>query len=339
MQIIDFNACPKSLRHGTYAGQAGNKDGILYQNEPWIIKYPKSTRSMATQNVNYINSPLSEYLGSHIYEIMDIPVHETRLGIRQNKIVVACKDFRKDNQLLAEMRMIKNAANAELEDILETELHASATGDRVNLNELLLHLQHNELLQQIPDTRKRFWDMVIIDILIDNSDRNNGNWGLLRNLTTGNVTLAPVYDNGNAFSAKTADDKLAQELKRSDIIHVFTGGRTAYEYNGKLLSAKKLLKQNIPELKNALARNVPVIQKRMPDIKDCIAEIPETYESYTICSSIRKAHYLKSMQVRLDALLIPAYMEPTHQNYGKLAEQRLPQFQETKQTDYPYERG
>lgn len=42
---------------------------------------------------SYTASPLSEYIGSQIYQSLGIPVHETMLGIRDNKLVVACKDF------------------------------------------------------------------------------------------------------------------------------------------------------------------------------------------------------------------------------------------------------
>ena len=37
-KIIDFSDCPYSDRHGYYGGQAGDKDGILYDGEYWIIK-------------------------------------------------------------------------------------------------------------------------------------------------------------------------------------------------------------------------------------------------------------------------------------------------------------
>ena len=127
--IIDFSDMPFSTRHGSYAGMAGDKDGIVYQNEPWIIKYPKTGRFLQNQQVSYMTSPLSEYIGSHIFQQLGIPVHETLLGIRNGKVVVACKDFRPKGQLLLEMKMIKNAANAELSDRLEQELHYSSTGD------------------------------------------------------------------------------------------------------------------------------------------------------------------------------------------------------------------
>ena len=42
INIIDLSECPLSSRAGTYGGNAGFKDGILYNGEFWIAKYPKS---------------------------------------------------------------------------------------------------------------------------------------------------------------------------------------------------------------------------------------------------------------------------------------------------------
>ena len=58
-----------------------------------MIKYPKTTRDMMNPQISYTISPLSEYIGSKIYESLNIPVHKTVLGMRNNKVVVACKDF------------------------------------------------------------------------------------------------------------------------------------------------------------------------------------------------------------------------------------------------------
>ena len=39
------------------------------------------------------------------------------------------------------------------------------------------------------------------DIFINNNDRNNGNWGILRN-KDGVDRLAPIFDNGGSFQTK-----------------------------------------------------------------------------------------------------------------------------------------
>ena len=118
MNIYNFDECSYSNRHGRYGGMAGDKDGILINNEPYIIKYPKSTKGMTGNIASYTTSPLSEYIGSHIYKILGFDVHETYLGIRNNKVVVACKDFQKNFGDLAEVRTLKNAANKEISEYM-----------------------------------------------------------------------------------------------------------------------------------------------------------------------------------------------------------------------------
>ena len=151
--ICDLDQYAYSIRHGSYGGIAGAKDGILINGEMYLVKFPKASRCVKVAST----SPLSEYVGSHIYEILGYDVHKTLLGIRRGKVAVACKDFcAKPSERLLEMRTLKNGANEQLEELLEQEMHYSPTGERVNLNELLLHLKYNMILQKIPNISNRF---------------------------------------------------------------------------------------------------------------------------------------------------------------------------------------
>lgn len=50
--------------------------------------------------------------------------------------------------------------------------------------------KENENESNILDTEKikeKFWDMFIVDSLIGNTDRHNGNWGVLLNNATINI--------------------------------------------------------------------------------------------------------------------------------------------------------
>lgn len=307
--MVDFSDCPYSNRHGQYGGQAGDKDGIIYEKEYWIIKYPKATKDMKGDNLpSYTTSPLSEYIGSHIYGVLGFDVHETLLGERNNQIVVACKDFRKKYEDLAEIRMIKNAANRQIQEYSGTNIPLSATGDSVNLEELLLHFAVNPLMQST-EIVCRFWECAVVDILIDNNDRNNGNWGLLCDEETGVRRLAPVYDNGNSFNNKMSEEQIEKRLQEplEKLRNESIGSRTAYLYNGHILSAKKLLNLDIPELQEAVTRVVPVIGMKMKDIAGVIEDIPECYHGKAVCSPRRKSFYIKTLEARYEELLLPAY--------------------------------
>ncbi len=302
-ELVDFDSGPYNFRHGSYGGSAGPKDGITWDGEPWIIKYPKSTKLLSgASDLSYTTSPLSEYLGSHIYEMLDIPVHETKMGYRNGKVVVGCKDFCAAGTKLLEMRTIKNAFLLETEEqVIDVEA-VSKTGDQVSLEAQRLYLTHNPLLQHVPEASKRFWDMVVVDILIDNNDRNNGNWGLLVNESSGTYTLAPVFDNGNAFSNKASDIQLQAYLQANDLEDRLTGSRTIYTHQGKLLSAKKLLRKDFPEMDCALSHIMPKIENAWGEILKFVETLPDE-----ICSPVRREYYEKGLQVRKDKLLGPAW--------------------------------
>ncbi len=310
MQIYNFDdekLFPLSNRDGIYGGNGGNKDGILIDGEFWFIKYPKTTRGMRNnaRNISYTTAPLSEYLGSHVYEILGYDVHKTLLGIKKGKVVVACKDFCVIRGGLSEIRTIKNAYSEERTEELEG-FAESKSGDRVNLPELLFHLEENRHLKNVEGLKEHFWDMVVVDILIDNNDRNNGNWGLVFN---GEIyKIAPVYDNGNAFSNKTSDEQIVMHMQKDKLERDVLGASvTAYEVDGHILSGPKLIMMDCPGLRDAVKRNVPLIENHLQDIYKLIDDVPESYEGIPICSAVRKEYYKQGIRIRFEKILKSAY--------------------------------
>ncbi len=140
MEILDLSNSEYSNRNGSYGGAAGDKDGIIINGEPWIAKYPKSNDGMIKSDKLSKNfqTPLSEYIGSHIYEILGYPVHKTLLGIRKNFLVVACKDFCDEKTRLLEMRTLKNIHISEMNQKFNMDLHETDDDHLVNLNELFV---------------------------------------------------------------------------------------------------------------------------------------------------------------------------------------------------------
>ncbi len=304
--LVDFSQCEYSERDGTYGGQAGAKDGIIYQGEYWLIKYPKTTKDMQVKEMSYTTSPLLEYIGSRIYQILGYDVHKTLLGIRNKKLVVACKDFCRREGALREIRTIKNANNKELADILEASFSSTGTEHIIELDEIILHLEYNRILSKVEGIKERFWDCVVIDILINNNDRNNGNWGIL--YEEGNYKLAPIFDNGASFSDKLSETSIRDMLiNPAKLSQSAIGTVTAYSKNGHKLTAKKLLELDRKELNKAIKKNVPLIKAHMDEMKTFLLSIPEKYHDIDIISSARKEFYIKGMELRFEKLLLPAY--------------------------------
>lgn len=308
MIIYDFDKCPVSDRNGVYGGRAGSKEGILIDGEYWLVKYPQKTASMKNVTISYTTSALSEYIGSHIYDILGYDVHETRLGIRNDKLVVACRDFCKEEGSLREIRTIKNIYNKEIEEKLDDSVSSTGNEHSVNLYELLLHLDHNPVLSKIPGIKERFWDCSVIDILINNNDRNNGNWGILRN--GDNYELAPIFDNGASFFNKIDVEKMSRLIVSPDFARMISdSANTVYAINGRTLSGKKFLELDNDDLKNAIRRVVPNIKQHLADIDDMINDIPEEYNGGTIMPLIQKEYYKAALKANFEFLLEPKYSE------------------------------
>lgn len=310
MKIYELDQYDISERNGTYGGMAGSKEGIMINGEVWLVKYPKSTRGMNGVLTSYTTAPLSEFVGSHIYEILGIDVHETILGIRNGTLVVGCKDFCKNIGALREIRTLKNIYNKELNKHLEESISSSGLGD-VDINDIFIQLQYNPVLKNVANIRERFWEQLLIDALINNNDRNNGNWGII--YENGYYTLAPVYDNGAAFSNKYPDHKLEEILTCEEKFNnSIMNTRTSYSINGhpilvKDILVKELFDINDPIFVETVKRIIPLMRLKMDEIKAFINNIPESCQDISICSSVKKQYFIKTVENRLNMLLQPIY--------------------------------
>ncbi len=196
MNLVDFNTAKRLNRF--YGGAAGRKIAVEYQGVPWMLKYPESTAGMRGNLASYTTSPVSEWLGSHVYGLLGIPVHETVLGFSEGKVVCACRDFTWPDKELIEFRMLKNSLS---DDGSAGFSQRPSDGRVLLLSDVLASLDSLGGVYSSQALRERFWDMFVVDAFIGNKDRNNGNWGLLSR--GGEILgLAPVYDNGNSFFNK-----------------------------------------------------------------------------------------------------------------------------------------
>lgn len=312
IHIYDLNGYGLSYKNGFYGGAAGNKEGIIINGESWMVKYPKNLSEMTGKGMaSYSTSPLSEFIGSHIYEILGYDVHKTILGIRHKKLVIACKDFAVDG-LLLEIRTIKNYASQDFAELLDTSPVSSTETHVVDLDELLLHIRKNPLLSNISGIEEHFFEQSLVDIFIGNNDRNSGNWGILRTMEEEDK-IAPIFDNGGCFLAKAGEDKVLNLLGSHELKNNAVNTLTAYGTKDRQYSAIRFLDRtkDEPIMKEALQKVVPLLEAHMNDIFQFIESIPEEFEynehAYSVCSANRKKLYLKHMEIRYNELLRPAY--------------------------------
>lgn len=304
IKLIDFSNCELSSRNLQYGGRAGEKRGIIYNNQFWFLKFPKTTNGMKkVDGLSYVTSPLSEFIGSNIYKILGYNVHETLLGIcfdgKRNKIVCACRDFIIDdkNEILIPYTSLRNDTNPLIMDKRDSSLTSAS-----NLNEIIFHLEHNTVLSTLQEAKKRFWEVVLIDMLINNNDRNEDNWGVIKYKNEEKYQLAPIFDCGNCFYSKTTEDRINDILNdEKRLISSAINGVTAYETDDeKRISAIEILeyvKKYNPESLNQVYSKVSINFK---NITEFIYNIPNTYDEMLIFSNKRKEYYIKTFKIRLD---------------------------------------
>ncbi len=304
IDILNLNNYVKSRI--SYGGHGGDKLGIIYNNENWFIKYPKSTKSLENVILSYSTTPLSEYLGSMIYQKIGILTHEVKLGIINDKLVAICKDFLANNEMILDYNSMKNAHDDEIEKyILST---SSLNNSNNDLEQIMVYMDKNEYFKELPDLKKHFWKMFIIDALINNNDRNESNWGIIINKDTKEVRIAPVYDNGASFYNKSDDNKfkniLEDDFKIKQVF--FDSAVSIFEIDGKKINPLKyIMSLENEDCNEALKTIVPKID--LNEIENIFKELPNQYEGIKIISDISKDFYLQMLKYRYEKVLLPAY--------------------------------
>lgn len=283
--MIDFTNSIK--KNKAYAGANGSKIAVVYNGEQYMLKFPPFPT--INKGISYTNSCISEYIGCKIFESVGIPAQETILGTYtsngKTKIVVACKDFTKPGITIQDFVSLKNR-------IIDSERNGYGT----DLADILSTIEaqtsiDSELL------KTRFWDMFIVDALIGNWDRHNGNWGFLYNANTDEVSLAPVFDCGSSLYLQ-ADESIMQAVlnDKNELNHrVFDMPLSAITYNGKKINYFKFISSaEFAECNEALKRITSRIDmEKIFEIIDSTPSITELQKDfYKVMLSERKEHIL-----------------------------------------------
>ena len=284
--MIDFSTLPR--RNKTYAGANGSKISVMYENELYMLKFPGAAR--LNKEMNYANGCISEYLGSHIFGIAGIPVQETLLGTftsnGKEKIVVACKDFTTPDTVVQDFASLKNT-------IIDSEHNGYGT----ELSDILMAIDEQQAIDPII-LKRRFWDMFIVDALIGNWDRHNGNWGFLYNSRTDAMTLAPVFDCGSSLFPQ-ADESIMQAVLDDPAerdARIFKMPLSSIKQNGQKINYYDFIYAGKnPACNAALKRILPKID--MVKINQLIDDTPYIFD-------LQKRFYKTMLEERREKILV-----------------------------------
>ena len=199
--MIDFTNAIEEFNN--YKGSEKKKT-LIYNNKKYLVKFPDPIREK-NKNISYINNAFSEYLGSNIFKMAGFKTQNTILGKYEyngkEKIVCACEDFTDQEHVLYEFENLALSTNPDKK--IETEL-----------NDIIEVIEESKMINK-EETKEKFWDMFIIDSLIGNTDRHNGNWGFLLNKNTGNAEFSPIYDCGSCLNPMLEDEKIMKIMKQN----------------------------------------------------------------------------------------------------------------------------
>lgn len=285
MKIIDFTNAPK--RNKMYTGANGNKICVMYEDVPYMLKFPAFAKK--NKDMSYSNSCFSEYLGCQIYESIGIPVQKTMLGTYcvkgKEKIVVACGDFTEPGVVLQDFASLKN-------QMIDSERNGYGT----ELSDILQTFEEQTVIDPMI-LEERFWDMFIVDALIGNWDRHNGNWGFLYDTRTDEMILAPVYDCGSCLFPQADEVIMESVLEKPSQLNfrVYEIPTSAITENGKKLKYFDFISSlRYDGCNRALKRIVPRIDLAV--IKQIIEETP-------FISDLQRRFYLTVLEARKHMIL------------------------------------
>lgn len=185
MDEVDFSRY--SLSNKFYGGSE-KKLGILIGESEYMLKFQKKTA------FGYRNNHISEYLGSHVFQVLGFPVQETFLGYYRGEQVVACKDF---NQAGVQFVPFNEVGESTLDQDKETYQY--------DYEDIMQMLHDNSKLTNVEETIELFWQIYIVDALLGNFDRHGANWGFLKK--NYKYSLAPVFDNGSCLFPNLTDEE------------------------------------------------------------------------------------------------------------------------------------
>ena len=277
--MIDFTNAIEEFNN--YKGSEKKKT-LIYNNKKYLVKFPDPIREK-NKNISYINNAYSEYIGSNIFKLTGFETQNTILGEyeynNKKKIVCACEDFTNKENILYEFENIALSTNPDKK--IGTDL-----------NDIMEVIEQNKMIETY-ETKKNFWNMFIIDSLIGNTDRHNGNWGFLLNTNTNEVKFSPIYDCGSCLNPILEDNNLIN-ISETELKNVAINCYSCIKDNGKKINYMTFIsKMKNNECNDAIIRIFKKIN--IEKIKDFIDNIE--------CISIpRKNFYKKILNLRYNII-------------------------------------
>ena len=276
----DYSKYKASDRY--YCG-AEKKQPLLINGQYYFAKFQKSSRDGLRYN------HISEYLGSHIFNMLGIMAQETFLGSYNGENVVVIKDFIEENEIFVPFNGVGDSS-----------LENDRSKYKYTYEDIINMLVENMKLTNVNETIDTFWDMFVIDALIANFDRHGSNWGFIKK--DNKYRIAPIFDNGSSlFPQLNTDEKIDAVLRDRNEIdkRIYTFPTSQIKYKGDKSSYFDIISSlQFEECNKALVRIVEKID---------FAKIEALIDGVEQISEKRTEFYKVMLSERYEKILITSY--------------------------------
>lgn len=257
MELIDVTNWEDDI-FSTYGGYTRKCGKIDENGNKWMIKFEKK-HSFRCVPLNLFN----QHINSQIIKLLEFPVQETFLGTCDDFLVLCCKNFVPEHTKLITFDVF-----------LRTLYNSYELTEIIDLNQFERVLRENEILRQYRnDLVKSFWDMIVLDIFIENLERTTSDFGYI--ISKDSVTPAHLYDNRTNGQACTIPlRKNGKPVLREDLLYSHT----------------------FKDFNDAITRIVPVLETKMAQIHNLVYEqecLSESQKSLKIEQLQKSLHDLK----------------------------------------------
>lgn len=281
--MINFSKAIEELN--SYKGSEKKKT-LIYNNKKYLVKFPDPIREK-NKNISYINNTFSEYVGSNIFKLIGFETQNTLLGTYtyngKEKIVCACEDFTSGHYVLYEFENLALSANPDKK--IEPEIF--------DIMEVIEEIKKTTQIDINDNIKEKFWDMFIVDSLIGNTDRHNGNWGLLVNTRSSEAKFSPIYDCGSCLNPMLEDSQI-KEINETELKNLALNCYSCLKENGKKINYMTFIKSKKNEdCNNAIKRVFGKID---------IDKINKLIDDISCISIIRKEFYKKIIAYRFEII-------------------------------------
>ncbi len=278
--MIDFS---KYKQTNTFYGGSERKIGLDIDGYEYMIKFRKVTP------FGKRNNHISEYLGSHIYELLGFRVQDTYLGLYNGEEVVACKNF-----------ITNDCQFVPFNDVGESTLEQDKEIYQYSYEDIMQMLSDNTKLTNVRETIATFWDMYVVDALIGNFDRHGANWGFLKK--NNKYSLAPVFDNGSSLYPNLVEEDMMQQIMDSEQLtndRIYKYPTSQVKLNGEKSSYFEVINSlQYKECNDSVIKICERYQKKtIEELIDCTDFTAETQRSF----------YKYIIEQRYEKILLEAY--------------------------------